>query len=84
MRKRVVFVDVDDTLIRSVGTKRVPMPGRIFLPSAAMRSGTIERLLGPVKKKSNLKVEIFPKRLFAAAIESIAPGESQLAALDGL
>ena len=26
MRKRVVFVDVDDTLVRSVGTKRIPMP----------------------------------------------------------
>jgi len=26
MRQRVVFVDVDDTLVRSVGTKRVPMP----------------------------------------------------------
>jgi phosphoserine phosphatase len=27
MRQRVVFVDVDDTLIRSIGSKRVPMPG---------------------------------------------------------
>jgi hydroxymethylpyrimidine pyrophosphatase-like HAD family hydrolase len=26
MAPRVVFVDVDDTLIRSVGTKRIPMP----------------------------------------------------------
>lgn len=26
MRQRVVFVDVDDTLIRSIGTKRIPMP----------------------------------------------------------
>jgi predicted mannosyl-3-phosphoglycerate phosphatase (HAD superfamily) len=26
MRQRVVFVDVDDTLVRSVGTKRIPMP----------------------------------------------------------
>jgi hydroxymethylpyrimidine pyrophosphatase-like HAD family hydrolase len=25
MRKRVVFVDVDDTLMRSVGAKRIPM-----------------------------------------------------------
>lgn len=23
---RVIFVDVDDTLVRSVGTKRIPMP----------------------------------------------------------
>jgi hypothetical protein len=27
MKQRVVFVDVDDTLVRSVGAKRVPMPG---------------------------------------------------------
>lgn len=26
MKLRVVFVDVDDTLMRSAGTKRVPMP----------------------------------------------------------
>ncbi|MCP4787921.1 MAG: hydrolase [Fuerstiella sp.] len=24
--KRVIFIDVDDTLIRSVGTKQIPMP----------------------------------------------------------
>ena len=27
MKPHVVYVDVDDTLIRSVGTKRIPMPG---------------------------------------------------------
>ena len=27
MNRRVVFVDVDDTLVRSVGTTRIPMPG---------------------------------------------------------
>ena len=26
MKQRTVFVDVDDTLIRSVGSKRIPMP----------------------------------------------------------
>jgi FMN phosphatase YigB (HAD superfamily) len=26
MRQRVVYVDVDDTLIHSVGAKRIPMP----------------------------------------------------------
>ena len=26
MNKPIVYVDVDDTLIRSVGTKRIPMP----------------------------------------------------------
>jgi predicted HAD superfamily phosphohydrolase YqeG len=25
-RQRIIFVDVDDTLIRSVGKKRIPMP----------------------------------------------------------
>jgi hydroxymethylpyrimidine pyrophosphatase-like HAD family hydrolase len=25
--KKIIFVDVDDTLIRSVGPKRIPMPG---------------------------------------------------------
>lgn len=29
MTPKVIFVDVDDTLIRSVGTKRIPMPGVI-------------------------------------------------------
>ena len=27
MNPRIIFVDVDDTLIRSVGKKRIPMPG---------------------------------------------------------
>ena len=26
MKRRTIFVDVDDTLVRSVGTKRIPMP----------------------------------------------------------
>jgi len=26
---RIVFVDIDDTIIRSVGTKRIPMPNVI-------------------------------------------------------
>ena len=29
VKQRVVFVDVDDTLVRSVGTKRIPMPSVI-------------------------------------------------------
>lgn len=32
MRARVIYIDVDDTLVRSVGSKRIPMPavvGRI-------------------------------------------------------
>lgn len=29
MPKQIIFVDVDDTLIRSVGTKRIPMPRTI-------------------------------------------------------
>ena len=26
MRTRIVYVDIDDTLVRSFGTKRIPMP----------------------------------------------------------
>jgi FMN phosphatase YigB (HAD superfamily) len=26
MKQRVIFIDVDDTLVRSAGTKRIPMP----------------------------------------------------------
>lgn len=26
MKQQVVFIDVDETLVRSVGTKRIPMP----------------------------------------------------------
>ncbi|MES2070031.1 MAG: DUF705 domain-containing protein [Pseudomonadota bacterium] len=29
MSQKIVFVDVDDTLVRSVGTKRIPMPSVI-------------------------------------------------------
>ncbi len=29
MRQRVVFIDVDDTLVRSVGAKHIPMPNVI-------------------------------------------------------
>ncbi len=29
MQKKVVFVDVDDTLVRTVGTNRIPMPSVI-------------------------------------------------------
>jgi len=39
MRKRVVFVDVDDTLVRSVGTKRIPMPAVVAAVRALYRRG---------------------------------------------
>jgi hypothetical protein len=29
MQAKVIFVDIDDTLVRSVGTKRIPMPAEI-------------------------------------------------------
>lgn len=35
----VVFVDVDDTLVRSVGAKRIPMPRVIERAEAAWRWG---------------------------------------------
>lgn len=29
MKKQIIFIDVDETLVRSSGTKRIPMPGVI-------------------------------------------------------
>ncbi len=29
MRQQIIFIDVDDTLVRSVGKTRIPMPGVI-------------------------------------------------------
>jgi len=29
VKTRVIFVDVDDTLVRSVGTKRIPIPAMV-------------------------------------------------------
>lgn len=37
----VVFVDVDDTLIRSVGAKRIPMPAVVARVKAMHASGTV-------------------------------------------
>ncbi len=39
MNTRVIFVDVDDTLIRSVGTKRIPMPGTVAAVEALHQDG---------------------------------------------
>ena len=39
MRPRVVFVDVDDTLVRSFGTKRIPMPSVIARVRALKADG---------------------------------------------
>ncbi|TYT26475.1 hydrolase [Luteimonas viscosa] len=39
MRQRVIFVDVDDTLVRSVGTKRIPMPNVIADVRSLYESG---------------------------------------------
>jgi hydroxymethylpyrimidine pyrophosphatase-like HAD family hydrolase len=36
---RVVFVDVDDTLVRSVGTTRIPMPAVVARVRALKESG---------------------------------------------
>lgn len=41
MRSRVFFIDVDDTLIRSVGTKRIPMPNVISKVKALFAEGAI-------------------------------------------
>ena len=39
MRQQVVFVDVDDTLIRSVGAKRIPMPAVVAKVRALHEQG---------------------------------------------
>ena len=39
MKSRVIFVDVDDTLIRSIGTKRVPMPAVVAQVRALHANG---------------------------------------------
>ena len=39
LKQRVVFVDVDDTLVRSVGSKRVPMPAVIAHVTAMFERG---------------------------------------------
>lgn len=39
MKSRAIFVDVDDTLIRSIGTKRVPMPAVVAQVRALHASG---------------------------------------------
>lgn len=39
MPKQVVYVDVDDTLVRSVGTKRIPIPAAIGRVRALYQEG---------------------------------------------
>lgn len=46
MKQRVVFVDVDDTLIRSVGSKRIPMPSVVSKVRALHASGAIVKSNG--------------------------------------
>ena len=41
MKPRVVFVDVDDTLIRSVGSKRIPMPAVVSQVRALGADGVV-------------------------------------------
>ena len=39
MKQRIIFVDVYDTLIRSAGTKRIPMPSVVERVRALYRQG---------------------------------------------
>jgi cation transport ATPase len=41
MKTRVVFVDVDDTLVRSVGPKRIPMPSVVARVKALHAEGAV-------------------------------------------
>jgi FMN phosphatase YigB (HAD superfamily) len=45
MNPRVVFVDVDDTLVRSVGSKRIPMPGVIAAVRLLYQQGGVQLYL---------------------------------------
>lgn len=38
-RPLIIYVDVDDTLVRSVGTKRIPMPGVVARVKALATEG---------------------------------------------
>ena len=42
MRKKVVYVDVDDTLVRSVGSKRIPQPATIANVRRLAQEGKVE------------------------------------------
>ena len=39
--RTIVYVDVDDTLVRSIGTKRVPIPGSISAVRALKAAGAV-------------------------------------------
>ena len=41
MKQKVIFVDVDDTLVRSVGTKRIPNPRVIEKVRSLHRDGVV-------------------------------------------
>lgn len=41
-RKIVVYVDVDDTLVRSIGSKRIPLPGTIEQVRRLAASGSYD------------------------------------------
>jgi hypothetical protein len=41
MKTRVVFIDVDDTLVRSVGAKRIPMPTVVARVKALHTEGAV-------------------------------------------
>jgi phosphoserine phosphatase len=39
MKQKVIYVDVDDTLVRSVGSKRIPMPSVVSRVKALFTEG---------------------------------------------
>ncbi|QTD45928.1 hydrolase [Ottowia testudinis] len=41
MKPRTIYIDVDDTLVRSVGAKRVPMPGVVAAVRALHAQGAL-------------------------------------------
>jgi phosphoglycolate phosphatase-like HAD superfamily hydrolase len=68
MNARVVYVDVDDTLIRSVGSKRIPMPGVVDQVRALHASGAVLYLWssGGSEYAQATATELGLKEIFAA------------------
>ena len=68
MKAQVVFVDVDDTLVRSAGTKRIPIPSVVKHVRALKQAGAILYLWssGGAEYARNSAVELGISECFEA------------------
>ncbi len=66
MAGQIVYVDVDDTLVRSVGTKRIPIPAAIQRVRALHAEGAMLYLwsTGGAEYARSSAVELGVERLF--------------------